>query len=163
MPISESDLPGVGTKFEIDIGEGEQLVVVVHNGGKREIYHRERADADSVKLLELSDRLARTVGSILEGAHFQPVPTESAETLLSEESTLEWFTVEEGAEVAGRALGESRVGERTGVSVLVVRGPDGTVPSPSAETVLEAGDTLVVQGSREELERFERLVSGDGE
>lgn len=164
MPISESDLPGVGTKFEIDIGEGEQLVVVVHHSGKREVYHRARAGADSEKLLELSDRLARKVGSILEGAHFQPVPTESAETLLTEETTLEWFTVEEGAEMAGRTLGESRIGERTGVSVLVVRGADRTVSSPAAGTDVAVGDTLVVQGSQEEISQFERLVSaGDAE
>lgn len=161
MGITESELPGVGTKFEIDIGEGEQLVVIVHNSGKREVYLRAHAGADSEKVLELSDPLARKVGSILEGAYFQPIRTEGAETLFSEESTMEWFTVDPGAEIDGRTLGEARVGERTGVSVLVVQGDDEAISSPGADVSIETGDTLVVQGPPEAMDRFEQLVSGD--
>lgn len=161
MPITESELPGVGTKFEIDIGEEEQLIVIVHNSGKREVYVRRQAGADSEKLLELSDGLARKVGSILEGAYFQPVSTESAETLLAEESTLEWYTVEDDSGLAGRTLGEAEVGERTGVSILVVQRGETTIPSPDAETTIEPGDRLVVNGSQDDIERFSSLLASD--
>lgn len=101
MAIEEQELPGVGTKFEIDIGADQQLVIIAHHNGKREIYRRERAGTDSEKLVELAADKARTVGSILEGGHFQPVPSESVETMLAEESTLEWFDVAADAPLAG--------------------------------------------------------------
>lgn len=163
MPISESELPGVGTKFEIDIGEERQLVVIVLNGGKREVYVRERADADSEKLLELSDETARKVGSILQGAHFQPVPTESAEAMLTEGSTLEWYTIEEDSELVGQTLGEAEIGKRTGVTVLAVQRGDTTVSSPDADTRIKADDKLVVNGSREDMDQFASLASATEE
>lgn len=161
MPISESELPGVGTKFEIDIGAGQQLVIIVLNNGRREVYLRTDADADSEKLMELSDQTARKVGSILEGAHFQPIATENAETFLTDDSTLEWFTVDPNSDIGGTTLGEAKVGERTGVSVLVVKKESETIASPTAETEIEAGDTLVVLGSQAELDQFEELSSAD--
>lgn len=163
MPISESELPGVGTKFEIDIGEERQLVVIVHNGGKREIYLREQADADSEKLLELSDETARKVGSILEGAHFQPIPTENVETMLSEDATLEWYTIDEDSELVGQTLGEAEIGERTGVSVLAIQRSETTIPSPEADTRIKADDRLVVNGSQKEVAQFATLASATKE
>jgi len=67
MPITESDLPGVGKKFEINLDDGE-MVVVIHNTGKREVFRRPNPDADSEKVFEFSDDLARTIGSIIGGA-----------------------------------------------------------------------------------------------
>lgn len=160
MPISESELPGVGTKFEIDIGGGQQLVIIVLNNGGREVYLRKDANADSEKLMELSDQTARKIGSILEGAHFQPIATQNSETFLTDDSTLEWFTVDTDSEIGDTTLGEAKVGERTGVSVLVVQKENETIASPAAETEIEAGDTLVVLGSQVELERFEDFISG---
>jgi len=49
MPITESDLPGVGKKFEIDL-PGDTMIVVIHNTGKREVFRRPEPDADSSRL-----------------------------------------------------------------------------------------------------------------
>ena len=56
MTVYESDLPGVGKKFEVEIDDETTLVIVTHNTGKREMFRRE-GDEDSVKLFELSDQL----------------------------------------------------------------------------------------------------------
>jgi len=66
MPITESDLPGVGKEEVRDQDDGE-MVVVIHNTGKREVFRRPNPDADSEKVFEFSDDLARTIGSIIEG------------------------------------------------------------------------------------------------
>jgi len=58
MTVYESDLPGVGKKFEIELDNGEHLVIVTHNTGKREVYLKADADSDSKKVFEASDRLA---------------------------------------------------------------------------------------------------------
>ncbi len=114
MTVYESDLPGVGKKFEIELDDGERLVIVTHNTGKREVYLKADADADSEKVFEVSDRLARKIGTILEGAYFQPVQVKQVETMLSDDTYLEWYGVSETAEVAGQTLAEANIRDRTG-------------------------------------------------
>ncbi|MFD1564979.1 cation:proton antiporter regulatory subunit [Haloarchaeobius amylolyticus] len=161
MTIYESDLPGVGKKFEVELEDDSRLVIVTHNTGKREVYLKPNADADGDKLFEVSDRLARKIGTILEGAYFQPVQTEAVETMLSDETYLEWYTVTESAEIAGQNLAEADVRDRTGVSIVAIQRGDELISPPTPETVLEVGDTLVVVGDREDCTQFEALL-GDG-
>ncbi|MFC6764447.1 cation:proton antiporter regulatory subunit [Natrinema soli] len=158
MTVYESDLPGVGKKFEVELENGERLVIVTHNTGKREVYLKPDADADSDKLFEASDRLARKIGTILEGAYFQPVQAEQVETMLSDDTYLEWYGVAEEAEVAGQSLAESNIRERTGVSIVAIQRGETLISPPTPETVLEIGDTLVVIGDREDCAQFEELL-----
>ena len=161
MTIYESDLPGVGKKFEVELEDDSRLVIVTHNTGKREVYLKANPDADGDKLFEVSDRLARKIGTILEGAYFQPVQSEAVETMLSEDTYLEWYTVAESAEIAGQTLEEANVRERTGVSVIAIQRGDDLISPPTPETVLEIGDTLVVIGEREECAEFETLLGDE--
>lgn len=63
------------------------------------------------------------------------------------------------ARLAGRSLRELAVRERTGVHVLLVRGPgrDTAIQIPSATYVLKEDDTLVVAGTHEALTKLETL------
>jgi TrkA domain protein len=160
VTVYESDLPGVGKKYEIELGDGSRLVVVTHNTGKREVYRRESEDADSEKLFELSDRLSRQVGTILEGAYFQPVATGDIETVLGEDTLLEWVTVPADSDLVGQTLGEAGVRQRTGVNVVAVQRGAETIANPGADTRLEAGDTLVAMGTRSSCRSFESFVAG---
>lgn len=154
MTVYESDLPGVGKKHEVELDDGERLVVVTHNTGKREVFRRPDPDADSEKLFELSDDLARQVGTILEGAYFQPVQSETIETVLGDDTVLEWVTVEADAPLAGKTLAEGAVRRETGASVLAIQRDEETITNPDADTRIEAGDTLIVLGSRESCRAF---------
>ncbi|PGF16706.1 potassium transporter TrkA [Natrinema sp. CBA1119] len=158
MTVYESDLPGVGKKFEVELENGERLVIVTHNTGKREVYLKPDTDADSEKVFEASDRLARKIGTILEGAYFQPVQAEQVETMLSDDTYLEWYGVAEEAEVAGQSLAEANIRERTGVSIVAIQRGETLISPPTPETILEVGDTLVVIGDREDCAQFEKLL-----
>jgi len=160
VTVYESDLPGVGKKHEIDLSDGSQLVVVTHNEGRREVFLRPDPDSDSEKLFELSDDLARQVGTILEGAYFQPVKSQDLETLLGGDTLLEWVEVDEDSPIAGRTLAESDLRAKTGASVVAIERGDDVIPSPGADTTIRAGDTLVVVGTRADCEDFESRVSG---
>lgn len=162
MEIYESDLPGVGKKHEVELEGDARLVIITHNTGKRELYRKETPDADGEKLFELSDRLARTVGTILEGAYFQPVETEKVETLLSDETLIEWYNVDADADLVGQSLADAAVREETGVSIVAIQRGDDVLSPPEPETIIEAGDTVVVVGERESCQAFESLISGDG-
>jgi len=161
MDVIESDLPGVGKKHEVELGGGEVLVIVTHNTGQRELYLKPDADADSEKLLQLSDRMARMVGTILEGAYFQPVESEHVETMLTEGTLLEWYAVDETSPLVGETLAGAHVGRETGVTVVAIQRGEDVLSSPDPETELESGDTLVVVGDRQSCDAFETLLTGE--
>lgn len=161
MTITESDLPGVGKKFEIDLGDGSNLIVLIHNTGKRELFVRPDPNADSEKLFDFSDELARQVGSIIEGAHFQPVESEIQKTTLPGGILLEWYELPPGSPLVGETLTSADIGARSGVTVIAIQRGDKTIDSPPPDTGLREDDMLIVVGTRENCESFESLLTGD--
>jgi TrkA domain protein len=161
MDIIESDLPGVGKKHEIEIGGGQRLVIVTHNTGKRQLFLKAGPDADSEELFELSDKLARTVGTVLEGAYFQPVASEKVETMLTEGTLLEWYGIENDSPLVGETLRSADVAQRTGVTVVAIQREGEVLSDTLGEAEIRAGDTLVVVGDRESCDQFENLLAGD--
>ncbi len=160
MTIYESDLPGVGKKFEIDLDDDSTLVIVIHNTGKREVFLRE-GEADSAKLFEMTDQMARQIGSILEGAYFQPIATDTTETMLDDDSLIEWIKVVEDSELVGRTLEAIDFRNVTGASVVAIQREEDTESNPGPNTVIEAGDTLIILGQRETCRRVESLAGGE--
>ncbi|MCU4717837.1 cation:proton antiporter regulatory subunit [Halapricum hydrolyticum] len=160
MTVEESDLPGVGKKHVVEL-DGEELVIITHNTGRREVFKRPDAETDSEKLFELSDALARTVGTILEGAYFQPVEAEKRQTTLPGGILLEWYEVQPGSPLAGETIAGAHIGRKTGVNVVAIERSGQTVDSPGPDTELQEGDTLVVTGTNEECDAFEQLLAGE--
>jgi len=154
MDVSETDLPGVGKRFEVDIGDGETAVVLVHNTGRRELFVRPDPDADAEEVLRLDDEAARVIGSILEGAHFQPKATDLTETTIGDNVMLEWYTLDEDAPLVGKSLQEAAVRNRTGATVAAIERSGEVIQSPSADFSFQTGDQLIVVGSRENHESF---------
>ncbi|ELZ30825.1 cation:proton antiporter regulatory subunit [Halorubrum distributum] len=160
MTITESDLPGVGKKFEIELDDGEEMIVVIHNTGKREVFRRRDPDADSEKAFEFSDDLARTIGSIIEGAYFQPVEPDTQETTLPGGILLEWYELPPGSPLVGETLESADIGNRTGLAVVAIQRGDEVLESPDAGTTLREGDTLIGVGTRENCAAFEEILTG---
>jgi len=160
VTVYESDLPGVGKKHVVDVGD-EELIIVTHNTGKREVFRRSDPDVDSEKLFELSDNLARTVGTILEGAYFQPVEAEKQKTTLPGGLLLEWYELPPGSPLADKTIEAAHIGGETGVTVVAIERGGDTVESPGPATTLREGDTLVVTGTDEQCEAFESLLAGE--
>ncbi len=155
--ISEVDLPGVGRKYEITTYERDRFTIVIHHSGIREIYIYRDGDPDPLFAVELRDDEARQIGSILAGAFFRPKAVENLEVIL-QELRIEWFRLDARSPVVGKSIGELGIRKRTGVSVIaIIREPE-SVPNPSAEEVLHAGDTIVVLGKQEGFEALRRLI-----
>jgi TrkA domain protein len=140
MECKEIDLPGVGKKYAINTVDGERMTIILHTTGHREIYLFDQ-DADFPNAaVRMDDEEARQVGAILSGAFFQPVPSQDLETVLGE-LTIDWYRAE------------------TGVSVIaVIRPGSPDIPNPSPQTRIEDADTLVVIGSREQVDDFRRFA-----
>ncbi|MDJ0850019.1 MAG: NAD-binding protein [Myxococcota bacterium] len=60
------------------------------------------------------------------------------------------------ARLAGRTLGETDLGARTGLNVIAVQKPDGPAVNPVGETGLEDGQELVMLGTPEQLAEFRK-------
>jgi voltage-gated potassium channel len=75
------------------------------------------------------------------------------------EFRLEEFSVPEHSAIAEHTIGELKIGERTGAIVLAMRTSEGNFDTtPAAGDRLRAGDTLIVLGSRGQIERLEQLM-----
>lgn len=160
MVIYEADVPGVGKRYEVETGDNERFVVIVHHDGKREIFRREHPDADAEKLFDLTSKQARKISTVLEGAEFQPLDLEEADIPLGG-AIMEWIEVPPHSPVTGKTLEAAKIGEKTGTTVAAIQREDETLASPGADTVLGAGDILVVIGSRKEQDALESLLESD--
>lgn len=158
MTITESSLPGVGKKFEVELDDGA-MVIVIHNTGKREIFRRDDPDSDAEKVFAFDDQLARTIGSIVEGAHFQPTDTDRQETTLPGGLLLEWYEVSAESQLADQSIAQAHIGRRTGATVIAIQRGDETITSPDPESVLRAGDTLIVVGTAENFQTFDEMLT----
>ncbi len=147
MTVYETDVPGVGRKFEYELDGDDRLVLVVHHDGKREVFRRRSAEADSEKLFELDDQQAREFGTLLEGAYFQPLDLERVQVPLGEE-IIEWHDVTADSSLVGRSLSESNVRRETGTSILAVQRDGETIANPEPDFEFGAGDVVVALGTR---------------
>lgn len=161
MDIREHDLPGVGKKFAIKTGEGDRMTVIIHNTGAREIYHFKEGEDYPFHAVRLSDPDARKLGAVLGGAYFQPPVAESMEMVL-EQLSIEWLPVDRASALAGRTLQESAIRQQTGASVIAILRNGKAYPNPQPDDVIQAGDTLMVIGDREQVSRFAAVCRAPG-
>lgn len=69
------------------------------------------------------------------------------------------LTVGRNSELAGKTLGETRIRERTGVSIVgLKRSTTGIIPNLQSSTIFEAGDTVIALATKEQLAKLEPLV-----
>jgi TrkA domain protein len=162
--ISETFLPGVGRKFQVETTSGDRLVIVIHDDGTRELYHFTRRNLDRPSsVLRLTDGEARQIAGIVGGLTYVPCNLPMAEVVL-EDLVLEWFTIEPGAACIGRTIRELQVRTRTGASIVSLIEPDQTKrTNPEADTVLNAGATLIVAGDRRTINVLKRLLINGSE
>ena len=154
MTVYETDLPGVGKKYEMELGGGSRLVTVIHHDGKREVYWQEESNADADRLFTLTDGQARTFGSILDGSQFQPVDLDEVEVPLGE-AFIEWIEIHPES-----SLQTAQIRTRTGVSVIAIQRGDETIANPEPTDTIQEGDFVVILGTREEQAAFDELVEG---
>lgn len=156
MTVYESDLPGVGRKYELETDEGT-LVVIIHHDGLREVYRRPAPDADAQKLFEVSIGSARQLAAILQGTDFETVDVKALSAPLGE-AIIEWREVSAESDYVGQTLEEAHIRGETGVSVIAVQRAGETHPNPPADFTIESGDILVTLGTREEQAALDEFL-----
>ena len=158
--IRESNLPGVGKKFQIETTSGDRLVIVIHDDGRREIYHFDRKSFDRAdSVVTLTDGEARQVAGIVGGLSYVPkalAPTE----LILDDLVLEWFRVSPESASVGKTLRELQARTVTGASVVSIIEPSRINRiNPEADTTIVADSTLILAGDRKNLALLKRLLN----
>jgi TrkA domain protein len=155
--VTETQLPGVGVRYEFRTSDKDHVGVVHHHSGRREIVVYDRKDPDVARsVLELDPDDSRTLSDLL-GASQLTEALEVAQQRI-EGLTLEWIEVDEESSMSRHSIGDGQLRTRTGASVVAVIRGSTSEPAPSPDYVLEPGDVVVAVGTAEGLELLRRAL-----
>ena len=157
--ITETELPGIGKRFKMDLKKGGTLTVVVRLDGERDVYFREEEFSEP-EVFSLTELEAREVSSILVGTYYRLRPLEMLEEALEHKAGLHSVQVPRSTTVAGKPIGELDIRKRTESSIVAIVRDDGTsIPNPDPGTTIERDDMLVVIGTVESIDRLKALLA----
>ena len=160
MEVREVDLPGVGRKFALVTREGERLTIIIHNTGDREIYNFREGEDFPFHALRLEDDEARKLSAILGGAYFQPAAAADMDLVLGQLS-IEWVKTAADSVLVGRSIAELDIRKNTGASILALLRGREVIANPQPNERISAGDTAVVAGTHEQVNRFLAFARGE--
>lgn len=155
--IRETELPGVGVRYEFTTAGGRRVGVVAHRSGRRELFVGSADDPDAtIQVIDLDLEDSRTLADLLGVPQVAQHLTELQQRV--EGLVIDWLPLDEDSPYAARTLGETRTRTRTGVSVVAIIRGDEAIAAPGPDTRLEAGDYLVVVGTQRGVEGTVRLL-----
>lgn len=159
MNIRETDLPGIGKKFQLSTRDGDQMIIIVHDDGRRECYHFQGEDMDEAhSLITLDDDEARLVAAIIGGVTYKPTAVETMEMAL-DDLIIEWYRIEQDYKCVGKSIGELNVRQNSGATILAIVGKNhAKYVNPGPDIVLQAESMLVVAGERGHQKLFKKMI-----
>jgi TrkA domain protein len=155
-----SELPEIGTRYEIESPKGDKVAVIFLTTGEIELYVLE-AGAEKPSVTRLTPEEARRVGSVLTGA-LLTIEHEDVEVSFSDISDLRInihvCPVTKG--MVGKSIEDLGIRKRTGVTIIALSRRGRSIISPPPDTVFEEGDLIVVIGEREQIKACAREILG---
>jgi TrkA domain protein len=157
--MSQTRLPGVGTKFSFVTDHGARVAVIQHVDGTRELYvFRRRDDDEPAVVLHLEDDESRQLGAVLGGAYERPKIVEELEMVFGE-LAIEWVEVPDDSPAIGKTLAECAFRARTGITVIaILREPEPVIGAQPNDRI-QRRDVLVTVGRLGQYPPFRRLLS----
>lgn len=158
MELFETQLPGVGVRYDFTTSGGDRVGVVVHRDGRREFLVYDEGDPDACRTtVWLSNEESAAMVELLGGSKV----TEKIGDLRHEVEGLaiEWITLPASGGLTGRTIGDGAIRTRTGASVVAVIRGDVSIPGPGPDFTLGAGDVALVVGSVEGVRAATQLLA----
>ncbi len=157
MQIKTTELPGIGKRYSFKTADDEQVTVILHHSGGREIYHFSKDEEDEPDFtLTLTDEESRQLGTILLGVDYQPVTDDRVELFLKT-VRLEWLHVASNSCIANKKIIDSQIRTRTGTTIIGIQRGETMIGSPDVNEVILPGDVLMVIGNREQTKNLDNL------
>ena len=142
---TETDLPGVGVRFDLETNAGRCVGVVVHQTGRRDLVIYDERDFDrACESLELTEDEGHTIGELLGGNPVLEHLDDAVHRL--EDLVISWVTIDPKSALAGLTIAQSSLRSRTGAGIVALVSDSGSVPIPAGTESLESGDTAVLVG-----------------
>lgn len=157
MEIFETQLPGVGQRYQITFPDGGVFTIVVHNDGTRSVFWRDDPGADGEELFRTNERDAKKIAEIFEGIFFNPVSDDLDDALSG--ARVKWVAIPEDSPVVGQAIGDVGIRAQTGISVLAIERGDQTIANPTPNTQILADDIIVVVGDDDAHQALDTLLT----
>ena len=155
--VTETQLPGVGIRYEFSTDEGANVGVLCHHGGRREVFVYDERDPDVAQsVVRLSADDSRTLTELLGATRISEELGAMQQQI--EGVTLDWIEVSDGSALAGRTIGDGELRTRTGCSLVAVLRDGTTEPAPGPEFVLQGGDVAVAVGTPEGLDQLRQIL-----
>lgn len=155
--VRESDLIGIGKKFQIETEAGDNMVVVIHDDGRRELYRHDDDDNETRCVMTLSDEESRQIAGIIGGLSYKPKALETIEVAL-DDLRIEWYKVEATSDGVNKTIGELGVRQKTGASIIAAIKDSETKINPGPEYMIEPGSTLVIAGKAKHIKLLKELL-----
>lgn len=156
--VKETDLPGIGKKFLLKARSGDKMVIIVHDDGRREIYHYYIDDPDeSISMVTLDDEESRCIAAILGGMTYRPQALDPEVEL--GDMVIEWYKVEPGAYALGKTIGDLRIRQSTGGTIIAIVEQDNKkIINPGPEAKIHNGATVVILGEKGQVKACKQLI-----
>jgi TrkA domain protein len=155
MSVREVELPGVGKKYSVDTQCKDQVVVVLHRSGKREIYRFQPGESTPSEVIDLTSEEAHLLGGILSQTYFEASADPSRE-LVMKELRLEWISLPEGHLLTGKNIRDLAIRQQTGAAVIAILRNGQAVINPDPDETFRPGDTVIVIGNGTQVENFKQ-------
>ena len=158
---TETDLPGVGVRFDMETNAGRCVGVVVHQTGRRDLVIYDERDVDrACESVELTEDEGHTLGELLGG---NPVLEHLDDVVHRlEDLEISWVTIDSNSPLAGLTLAEATLRARTGAGIMALVTDSGSIPIPGGTDRLEPGDTAVVVGVPAAVKAATDLLTDSG-
>lgn len=155
--VEETQLPGVGVRYDFVTTEGDRIGVLAHRTGRRELLVYGTDDPDACRdVVRLDPDDTHTLAELLGTSHVSERLSALQQDI--EGLTIDWLPVEATSACAGRTLRESALRSETGVSIVAVVRDGRTIPAPGGDFALQPGDTAVTVGTPEGIKELFRLL-----
>ena len=158
--VEQRTLPGIGVCQDVVTRAGRRIGVLTHRDGHRDlvVYDVDDPDAASETIPLNGDEanaLAELLGAPQLVRHLAELQQQVTGVLT------EQLPVLAGSPFAGRPLGDTQARTRTGASIVAVLRRGEVVASPGPSFEFEAGDMMVVVGTREGVDGVAAILRGD--
>lgn len=156
--VRETKLPGVGVRHEFTTGEGQDLGVIVHHDGRREILAYDDKDPDTcATLLNVSEHDTQTLAEILGISHVSETVGEVRHEI--DGLGLEWVELTDNSPAVGQTIAAGAYRSETGATIVAVIRNSRPVPSPGPDFTLSAGDVAIAVGNHQGLTLLRALLT----
>ena len=156
--VTETDLPGVGIRFDLQTDAGRCVGVVAHQTGRRDLVVYDERDIDrACESVELTEDEGHTLGELLGGSPVLEHLDDAVHRL--EDIVISWITIDSQSALAGLTLAEAALRTKTGAGVVALVSESGSIPIPAGDKRLEPGNTAVVVGVPSAVKAATRLLT----